>query len=82
MNVLMIGNRELVVGEFLRCPMSGRKDGTPCWILFQGNYQYCTAVRTGSDEETFSVYGSCGSRNCRRFGRRATYGKIGNAGPS
>ena len=28
-----------------------------------------------------SLYGSCGSRNYRRFGRRATDVKTGNAGP-
>ena len=27
------------------------------------------------------IYGVCGSQNSCRFGRRATYGKNGNAGP-
>ena len=30
---------------------------------------------------TLPVYGICGSRNYRRFGRRATDVKKGNAGP-
>ena len=40
----------------------------------QGNDPFHRSVRQG-------LYGSCGSRNSRRFGSRATDLKNGNAGP-
>ena len=40
-----------------------------------------TAESAVISRPAYSLYGICGSRNYRRFGRRATDVKTGNAGP-